>query len=56
MNEKTLFKTNDYISFIKDNGFTVTVDKEPDSSTIERIKQMIAYKKALFVSLQRLFN
>lgn len=56
MNEKTLYKTNDFVSFLKESGITVTIEKNPDSSTIERIKKMIAKKKALFEFQKSLFN
>ena len=56
MSEKTLYKTNDFVAFIKESGITVTIDKTPDNSTIERVKRMIARKKALFEFHKSLFN
>lgn len=56
MNEKTLYKTNDFVSFLQKSGITVSVDKNPDSSTIERIKKLIAKKKALFEFQKTIFN
>ncbi len=56
MNEKTLYKTNDFVSFIKDSGISVSIEKNPDISTIERIKRLIAKKRALFEFQKSLFN
>jgi hypothetical protein len=46
MNEKTLYKTSEFVSFLKDINVNVVVDSNPDSSTIERIKKLIAKKRA----------
>lgn len=56
MNEKTLYKTNEFVSFIKGMNIEVDVDNNPDSSTIERIKKLIAKKRALFEFQKSLFN
>jgi len=56
MNEKTLYKTNDFVSFIQKSGISVSIDKAPDSSTIERIKKLIAKKRAFFEFQKSLFN
>ena len=47
MNEKTLYKTSEFVSFLKDMNVNVVVDSNPDSSTIERIKILIAKKKSI---------
>ncbi len=56
MNEKTLYKTSEFVSFLKDMTVNVVVDSNPDSSTIERIKKLIAKKRALFEFQKSLFN
>jgi soluble P-type ATPase len=56
MNEKTLYKTSEFVSFLKDMNVNVVVDSNPDSSTIERIKKLIAKKRALFEFQKSLFN
>lgn len=56
MDEKIIFKTNDFVTFIKESGISVTVNENPDSSTIERIKNMIIKKKELFTFQKSLFK
>lgn len=56
MNEKTLYKTSEFVSFLKGMNVNVIVDSNPDSSTIERIKKLIAKKRALFEFQKSLFN
>jgi len=56
MNEKTLYKTSEFVSFLKDMNVSVVVDSNPDSSTIERIKKLISKKRALFEFQKSLFN
>ena len=56
MNEKTLYKTSEFVSFLKDMNVNAVVDSNPDSSTIERIKKLIAKKRALFEFQKSLFN
>ena len=56
MNEKTLYKTSEFVSFLKDMNVNVVVDSNTDSSTIERIKKLIAKKRALFEFQKSLFN
>jgi hypothetical protein len=56
MNEKTLYKTSEFVSFLKGMNVSVIVDSNPDSSNIERIKKLIAKKRALFEFQKSLFN
>lgn len=56
MNEKTLYKTSEFVSFLEGMNVEVVVDNNPDSSTIERIKNLIAKKRALFEFQKSLFN
>jgi hypothetical protein len=56
MNEKNLYKTSDFVSFLKDMNVNVVVDSNPDSSTIERIKKLFTKKRALFEFQKSLFN
>ena len=45
-----------FVSFLKGMNVSVVVDSNPDSSTIERIKKLIAKKRALFEFQKSLFN
>lgn len=56
MNAKTLYKTTEFVSFIKEMDIKVTVDNSPDSSTIDRIKKLLAKKRALFEFQKSLFT
>lgn len=56
MKENTIYKTSDFVSFLEGGGVVVTVEKNPDVSVVERIKKMIAKKKALFEFQKSLFN
>jgi hypothetical protein len=56
MNEKTLYKTSEFISFLKGMNVNVVMNSNPDSSTIERIKKLITKKRALFEFQKSLFN
>lgn len=35
------FKTEEYVHFIKDMGGTVSIDRNPDFETIQKIKEKI---------------
>lgn len=56
MKEKTLYKTNDFVSFLEGSGVVVTIERNPDISVVEKIKKMIAKKRALFEFQKSLFN
>lgn len=56
MNEKTLYKTSEFVSFLQDMNVVVVIDNNPDDTTVERIKRVIAKKKALFDFQKSLFN
>ena len=56
MNNKTLFKTNDFISSLQNNGVEVVVDTNPSVSTINRIKRLMKNKESLFNFQKTLFN
>lgn len=56
MNEKTLYKTHSFVSFLNEMKVSVVVDNNPDSSTIEIIKKLIAKKIALFEFQKSLVN
>ena len=56
MNNKTLFKTNDFISSLKNNGVEVMVNTNPNTSTINRIKRLIKNKEMHFNFQKSLFN
>lgn len=56
MNEKTLYKTSEFVSYLKDMNVKVMVNSNPDNSTIERIKKLIAKKRILFEFQKSLFS
>ncbi|WP_167571999.1 hypothetical protein [Aquimarina algiphila] len=56
MNNKTLFKTSEFISSLQSNGVEVTVNDNPNSSTLNRIKRLIKNKEMLFNFQKSLFN
>ena len=56
MNDKTLFKTNDFISSLRNSGVEVVVNNTPNNSTLDRIKRLIKNKEMLFNFQKSLFN
>lgn len=56
MNNKTLFKTHDFISSLEGSGVEVKVDSSPDPTAISRIKNLIKKKEMLFNFQKSLFN
>ena len=56
MNNKALYKTEDFVSFLRDSGVNVDVDTNPNALKIEKIKKLIAYKENLFKFQKSLFS
>tara|TARA_B100002049_G_C16024180_1_gene351626 strand:+ start:253 stop:423 length:171 start_codon:yes stop_codon:yes gene_type:complete len=56
MNTKTLFKTSDFITSLRDNGVDVVVNNNPNPSTLDRIKRLIKHKEQLFDFQKSLFS
>jgi homoserine dehydrogenase len=56
MNSKTLFKTSEYVDFLESEGASVSVNKNPNSSTIKRIQDLIDKKQSLFSFQKSFFN
>lgn len=53
---RTLYKTSEFVAFIKSSNMNVTLVKNPDISTIERIKKIISKNKELFDFHKSLFK
>ena len=56
MNNKTLYKTNEYIQSLESIGVSVVVNENPTNSTIQRIKRLMTQKENLFALQKSLFN
>jgi hypothetical protein len=56
MNNKTLYRTSEYISSLENIGISVTLNENPNPSTIQRIKELINKKENLFTFQKSLFN